>query len=244
MATYIKTGSGALGTLSNVRTKTGKGVSTFVGSGVKVKIGSGTTYTKAGHGISVFTGTASHFVGGPDVGPPMAGPATIKPAIAFPTISGISLPSVPAPDTSSTDAVFQMTVTDYTPPGGKTGINTVVTIPIVNGDTMYGGVALMDSAQELRKATVSGFFDTPTTASSTWQLPNVVVTSTGAHITYADYIILCNEGRATVPWKRIDPLWFRDPHGRVYTNPRVLDFSASYTEGVPGRVNFQLTLVI
>lgn len=247
MATFTKSGIGGMGTLPSVYPRSGKGISAFKGSGTKVVTsGAGTTYVKTGKGVSAFSGYGTRFVqhvGGPTYGPPMPGPATIKPAIAFPIVPGFSLPAVPAPDTFVSAAVFQMTVTEYTPPNSKSGVNIITTIPIVNSDTMYGGISLSDAAQQLRKVTITGYFDTPTVQSGNWRVPDVVDGS-GNRYTYAEYMILCNEGRVTQPWKRVHPLWFRDPHGRVYTSPKVLDFSANYTEGVPGRTNFQLTLVV
>lgn len=66
---------------------------------------------------------------------------------------------------------------------------------------------------------------------------------------YAEILIMMLEGRANyggsdIGWGRLDPLWYRDPWGRVYNSPRILDFTGSYVVGVPQRTQFTMALKI
>lgn len=134
----------------------------------------------------------------------------------------------------------------------KLGVQNVIPITMPD-NTSYGGSFVSEGGQELAKLSIDGYIDTPTTNISGAQLSSVTVD--GLRTTYAELIAMYIEGRAQSPrdantgtilwgWKRLDPLWFRDPFNRVYSDPRIIDFTAGYVEAVPGRTIFTMKLVV
>lgn len=162
-------------------------------------------------------------------------------AIAYATTSLLTGHTNTGIDQGYPGIVIPLVVTDYQAPSRKLRLSETTTLPIVNGSTAYGGSTVIVGPNQNSKLTCSGFVDTPISIQNGWPLPSVQLN--GVPCMYMEFIIAAFEGRLN-QWSRVEPIWFRDPYDRVYTNPKVFDVSASYTAGVPGRVNFQLTLVI
>lgn len=161
--------------------------------------------------------------------------------LVFPDISGLLLGGF-----AYTPVVVPLTLTSYAPATRNAKVNEVGVLPIITPDNMaYSANTLLLGGTELPKITFEGFMDTPTVDFNGWQLPELTLNE--IRYTYADLIAMYVEGRAAqtpTGYGRVDPLSFRDPYGRVYDNPRILDFSASYVESVPGRNNFSMTLKV
>lgn len=172
-----------------------------------------------------------------------------KPAIAFAKPTYMTVPANQSPDQASADLVIPMILTAYTPPTRKPKVNMVTSLPLMNvyNRTSWGGSAVSHGPMELPKIQLDGTMDTPTTNFSGWRLPTLQENNAiGQRMTYAEFIQACLEGRVELDvedWKKTDPLWFRDPYGRRYDSPKILDFTASFVENVPGRTTFQMTLV-
>jgi hypothetical protein len=149
------------------------------------------------------------------------------------------------PDTAQPHVVVPMHVTSYTPPGASPALNVVSSLPYVNqkSNYAYGGNALSQGKQDLWKLSCEGYIDTPSSdeiiGGYKFSTPDFGV---GKNLLYADYIQLAKEDNTGL--SRSKPYWFRDPIGRVYTDPRILNFAATYVEGTPGRTNFQMTLIV
>lgn len=168
-----------------------------------------------------------------------------SPALAYTPLSGVSVPGSPSP------YVIDLTLTEYHPPIEKSSVNTVSQMPIIQSSNFaYAGVAVAEGGTELAKVTCGGHIDTPMVDAAenyagytgAVRVPNITIN--GFKATWADFIIMCIEGRVSADWNSYHPLWFRDPYGRQFNNPRILDFNASFVEQVPGRVNFSLTMKV
>jgi hypothetical protein len=168
-----------------------------------------------------------------------------QPALAYTPLTGVSVPTSPNP------YVIPLTITEYTPPMEKTSVNLITQIPIIQDSNFaYAGTTVADGVVELAKLTCSGFIDSPMTTSTeayagytaASYVPSITINSIRA--TWSEFIIMCLEGRVSTDWNRYDPLWFRDSYGRQFNLPRILDFTATYVEGVPGRTNFTLNLKV
>lgn len=177
------------------------------------------------------------------------------PALAFAPPAGISVPGNLYPDQAYPYTVVQMTITNHTMPSRKAKVNTLSTIPLINvqNNTTWGGHAVSVGGKEFPKVQIEGHIDTPTDSD---HLPLVTVQATGQRMTYGELILAYTEGRVeAVPldlgpdwqgmiWRRTDPIWYRDAYGRVFSNPKIIDFTANYVEAVPGRTTFSLQLVL
>lgn len=153
------------------------------------------------------------------------------------------------------DIVIPMILTQYSGIEGTGLINTVTTMPIVRADQggfAYGGNAISEGAISLPRLTLGGTIDTPFDTAGfndnnggdpVFYAPAVNM-NWAQNIDYAEFIIACMEGRVSQTYQRFDPTWFRDPFGRQFNNVRIIDFSASYVEGVPGRSSFTATLLV
>lgn len=160
------------------------------------------------------------------------------PMISFPMIAGMTI----AGGTPATVEI-PLVLTAYTSVTRVPTTGLIGTIPIIDDNFAYGGQTVSVGNIQLPKVSMEGHIDTPVTDSGGWQLPNIVLS--GRNLTYADLIAMYLEGRASaVGWRRIDPLWFRDPYGRTYNSPFIMDFTATYVEAVPGRNNFTLQLKV
>lgn len=169
------------------------------------------------------------------------------PALCIPAISGLTVPGNVAPDTGAPGQVVYLHLTSY---GGINAeqINEVTTLPILTVPGLsYGGQFAAYAPLVLPRITLEGYIDTPCTQSGEYFLPNVH-DSGGIKYMYGEIIAMMMEGRANVgaggEWQRLDPLWFRDPWGRVYNTPRILDFTGTYVEGVPERTQFSMALKV
>lgn len=186
------------------------------------------------------------------------------PAICFPPVSGVTGHTNRSPDTANTNWVIPLHINAHSSPSRKPKTGDLAMMPLLNvsNGTTWGGHAAGVGPQELPKVSIEGFIETPTTSFTNksgiadGRLPALIVSATTQRLTYAELISACLEGRAGastlhlgddwsgVIWSRVDPLWYRDPFGRVYTYPKILDFSASFVEAAPGRTTFTMQLVL
>lgn len=171
------------------------------------------------------------------------------PAIAYAPISGVTAPANQFPDTADvTNIIVPLHVRSFDLPQSKSQVNVVDVMPIINPHTgqSFGGKRVFHGSKDLPKLTMEGFIDTPCTVSGTFDIPQVIIG--GSNMTYADLISHINSGQLSITsdgeWVRSDPLWFRDPYGRVYNKPRIYDFSGTYVEQVPGRTNFNMVMMV
>lgn len=168
-------------------------------------------------------------------------PSTVnRPQIVFPAITGLLVSGAVA-----SPLTIPMTVTSYVPPKRNAKTELITSIPLLHtgSNLSYGGTTVAEGNVETAKISVEGFIDTPTIDSGNYRLPYITLGGNNLH--YADLIIGFIEGRWSVPtWQKINPTSFRDPYGRVYNNPRIWDFNATFVEGVPGRTNISLTLIV
>jgi hypothetical protein len=160
-----------------------------------------------------------------------------KPVLAYNPVPGV---------VNGGNFEIPLLITAYTPPTRKPKVNIVTTIPIVNPLTGHasGGSTISTGSTEFPVVTMEGHIDTPTTLvtddyGAQIQRPNLYVA--GIYCTWFDFISMCVDGRIN-SYDRYDPIWFRDPYGRQFNNPRILDLSGSYVEAVPARTQFNLTL--
>lgn len=172
-------------------------------------------------------------------------PQLVYPAPPSVTINGSSVSTITIP----------LLLTTFSGSSRKPTVAQQSFIPIiVNGGLAYGGNALSLGPSELPKIQLEGTIDTPMVDESAggavprtdkFFIPNVLVFGYFRY-TYGQLIAMFLEGRGaySTTWGRVDPTSFRDPYGRVYANPRVLDFTASYVEGVPGRNSFTMQLKV
>ena len=160
-----------------------------------------------------------------------------QPAIAYPAIG-----------TEQTAIVIPMRVFQYIGLKRDRKLAPMGVIPSVNPKTNVatGGTFITGGTMELPKLTISGQLDTPVAAATTRsQFATPTLTYFSQRVTYADIIAGCLEGRVTnTDGSSIDPLWFRDPFGKVFTGIKVLRFDAKYVERVPGRQTFNLGLLV
>lgn len=161
------------------------------------------------------------------------------PALAYTKVTGITYPGGSTADPQ----VIPLHLDQYSGLNAKSNLVQLSVMPIVSENFTYGGVVIAEGANELARVTLGGFIDTPTVSSSGFQLCDLKYSADNSRMTWADFIVTCLEGRVSQTWQRFDPLWFRDPYGRQFTRVRMLDFTASYVEGVPGRTTFTTTLL-
>lgn len=171
------------------------------------------------------------------------------PALSFPTMSGVTVPENSYPDEEAANVVIPLRVKNYTLPIEKTSTTTIDTGGILNTDNgqMIGGKALAFAQKDLPRLVVEGDIDTPLISDES-PLPSVLVAVNDDtfNITYGELINLYISGDLSVSItnlsERVHPLWFRDPYGRVYNSPRIIDYTGGFVEQVPGRTTFNLTL--
>lgn len=165
-----------------------------------------------------------------------------KPVLAYPTFAGLSI---------GTSFEIPLVITTYSPPNSKNTMNNIAVLPIQgSGGFAYGGSAVGQGGSTNPSLVVDGFCDTPTapsTGSSGESVMISTVTVNGIPHLYSEIIAMCLEGRALGTadgWDGLNPLYFRDPYGRQFNNPRIIDFSASYVEAIPGRSNVSITMKV
>lgn len=175
------------------------------------------------------------------------------PALAFDAITGISGYTNQYPDASSTDIVIPLRLKSFNSPQAKTSVNTADFIPIMSKDgaSPFGAQTVLHGIKEFPKAVMDGYIDTPCEEVGDFYLPLIKDTNVSPNIRlmYSDLIAAITEGRMFIndnsdKWQAKKPLWFRDPFGRVYNEPRIIDFNSSYAEQYPCRATFDLTLVL
>lgn len=161
-----------------------------------------------------------------------------QPLLSYGAISGLTVSG------SSGAIQIPLVLTSYKGPRRTPKIGTVTTIPVMNENYSFGGNTQAEGASELPKIQIEGQFDTPGVISSGLYLYDIVIGGT-TRISYGELIAMCFEGRAFTDfgfWLPTNPTSFRDPYGRVYNNPRVSAFTATYTEGAPMRQTFSMTM--
>lgn len=165
-------------------------------------------------------------------------------ALAFPKVQGLTVPTNPT-DPNDPNVVIPLILTQYTSPNSGSKVGTISTLPSTDvydpSNSAYGGLRVAEGGSELSKINLAGTIDTPAIIGNTLALP--YPSTGGVNATYGDLIAMYTEGRSN-NWNRVDPLWYRDPYGRMYYTPRILTYQASYIEGVPTRLNFTMTLAI
>lgn len=147
---------------------------------------------------------------------------------------------------------FEMHLTRYDNAAVNSTTVEVASGPMVdmNSSLGFGGNAIAYGVNQLPKLYFEGWFDTPYTVKSKADpMINLGINVGGQMVNVAQYIAAYFQGTAAVvqahdTWSIVDPLWWRDPYGRQYTNPRVLTFTAERVEAVPYRHNFTMTLLI
>lgn len=172
------------------------------------------------------------------------------PAIAFPPIAGVTAPSNRVPDNEDSNIVIRLVLTSFTAPNRRAKTGIVTTLPIGAGSAWpAGGNVVSFGAQEFNKITIEGTIDTPCTASGSYNIPSLIISdgSLASNHTYGEFIAKCIDGSINTyyTWPiKVDPLWFRDPYGRKWTSLKILDYSATYVESVPGRTQISMTLKV
>lgn len=170
------------------------------------------------------------------------------PCLFIPFIAGLSLPANTGVDAGFTNGTcVYLHETSHTGPSSPQ-VQSTAMIPIITPKGLaFGGQIVGHPAHILPRISIEGFIDTPCTQQGEYFLPTIVDTM-GIKYTYAEVIAMMLEGRANSDpaygWERLDPLWYRDPWGRIYGGPRILDFSATYVEGVPERNQFTMVLKV
>lgn len=158
------------------------------------------------------------------------------------------------PDEGNSNVVIPIRLKSYQTPGGKYGVEPVGSAPLLrDGSSSIGVKVAAAGVIELTKVTLEGEIDTPCTLSGTYNVPTLTFEAEDIiRFTYGELIQAATDGSLQTGdtytpignWKRRDPLWFRDPFGRVYNSPRVLSFEASLVEQVPGRNTFSMTMKV
>lgn len=160
-----------------------------------------------------------------------------QPALIYPALAGVTVNGAGGPFT------IPISMTAYTPVSRRPKLTPVTTLPILSGNYNYGGTTQAESSLEIAKLSFDGTIDTPCIDESQWRVSNLLVN--GVRITYAELIIMCMEGRVNTGnghWNVTNPTLFRDPYGRVWNNPQVIDVQASFVESVPGRNQVSIQL--
>lgn len=187
--------------------------------------------------------------------------AVNAPALRYPQLAGITAPANVSPDNADAGLVIPIRLTTYSGPTSKQQVNSIDLMPVfnpANGGFAVGGKTVSYGASELIKIQMEGYIDTPCTetivSGESLNIPKPTLNSMA--VTYADLIATYTEGRASISsvnvggttinnmWTRVNPTWFRDPFGKVFNNPKVINFSGSYVEAIPARTNFTMLLQV
>lgn len=175
---------------------------------------------------------------------------TYAPGVQYATPSGVTV------NGSSVSTIFiPMILSSATLPTYVRSQNESAALPIIdmgNGIASGGSFATAAGGQ-FPKISLEGTIDVPLTSvteTGTYsgqdaEVPAVQVNSVPMH--WVDVIAMFFEGRYTGSssgYARYDPSFYRDPYGRRYDHPRVMDFTASFVAGVPTRANFTMQLMI
>lgn len=148
-------------------------------------------------------------------------------------VHGVAVPEIVIPMIVTVQGVPKRTP--------KVNIVTGLSLRHLGTNLSYGGTTISEGNVELPKMQIEGTIDTPTEDAGKYRVSSVMLG--GFRITYAEFILKCFEGTASTPtWRKIEPLRYRDPYGRIFENPRILDFSGNFVEAVPGRTAFSLQL--
>ena len=154
---------------------------------------------------------------------------------------------------SSEDYIVPLRILEYQGTQKPVGSNPKQVIPrVLASGRAIGGNLLINSPTPLPRIAISGELDTPigvltssaTTPVSSMSFATPLLKLGTTVLTYGDLIASCIEGRIQISsdWKVIEPTWFRDPFGRVFSNVKIEKFSATFVEARPGRQTFSMTL--
>lgn len=167
---------------------------------------------------------------------------TDAPALCFASSVGMPTDMNEAPDAANTNTVIPLRLKSYTPPSVKMAVDTYGSVP----EAQLPNKAAYEGIVELPKATMEGEIETPCVALGQNFVPDVIVDD--IRYTWGGLIALLFEQEkldgSGFYTDRVDPLWFRDPFGRIYTNPQIIAFEAAFVEQVPGRNTFSMTLKV
>lgn len=137
-----------------------------------------------------------------------------------------------------------MRLTSFKPVSRKVELRvTEVPFRVDPNPNTIGYPSFTEAAESIPLLEFEGYMDTPLgNISGSFATP--LLYRGGYPITYGDFIAQSFSGElsGTSLRERVEPLWFRDPYGRYYSNPKVQDFNCSYVEAVPQRQQFSLVL--
>lgn len=163
-----------------------------------------------------------------------------------------SVPANTGPDAGNTsELVIPMVLTTYAAPIRTPKINTIGVVPMQTtysgANTSWGGTILAEGPSQLPRIQLEGHIDTPRETDGDYEISALKIED--IRYSFPDYIATLWEGRGAFfaslgYWQKIEPLWFRDPYGRKFTNLKIIDFNASYIEGVPQRNSFSMQLMV
>lgn len=157
-----------------------------------------------------------------------------QPILRFPAITGVVTPG------GTWDIPLLLTTFDE--PTRKPTTGTITGLPILAADNAVGVTVASHGVNSLARIHMEGHITTPTTHVGPNELPNIRID--GTYSTWADFIIMCFEGRSNAFYGKVEPSLFRDPFGRIYTKLKILDFTAAHVEAVPGRTTFTMELKV
>lgn len=154
---------------------------------------------------------------------------------------------------TSDDITIPLRLTSYSGVNRKRTISSKQSIGklTLSTNTVSNSNFIGQSKMVLPTITISGEMDSPTSTSGNYSLPSTSYPTNASNtykLTYPDIIAACLEGRvyelngSTKTYGVIQPNWFRDPFGRLFTGVEVRSFSAAFVEGVPGRHTFNMVL--
>lgn len=169
------------------------------------------------------------------------------PVLAFPAVGTLPAYTIPTRLTQLDVVTTNATLVEWSS-------GPVVDQPSNNA---VGGNSWGEGVNQLPKLVMAGWIDTPAVEIEvpgmvgTAEVPGII--QDGFRMTYAEIIAMFYEGRTSTYndyssvtpgtyWQKVDPLYFRDPMGRVYNNPRIYTFTATRLEAQPFRTNFNMTL--
>lgn len=168
------------------------------------------------------------------------------PTLAYNGVQGLKYPGLTL-GTMPNPVTIPLVLDQYSGVTARSNVNVVTTMPVIQENFTYGGTVVGEGTSEFPRVTIGGYIETPSAVDGDGNLVSLLLQKGEDNfyggISYADFIIMCLEGRVSSTWQRFDPVWFRDPYGRQFTRVRVMDFNATYVEGVAGRTNFSATLL-
>ena len=166
--------------------------------------------------------------------------------------ASICFPAVAS--STSEDLVIPLRVTSYQGVSRQRTVSQKQTIGrlTLSSNNRVGGNFIGVGKMNFATLSISGEMDSPIAQFGIYATPTLrypTNNSNSYQVTYADIIAACIEGRVYDAdnsnfYESIQPLWFRDPFGRVFTKVKIRAFSAAFVEMAPGRQSFSMTLEV